>query len=112
MTPVKRIATTIATAIASVSGLLFAAAPASAAPTAIWTCNAPQYMTGSGGHAGVSLQCFGTLMTDKFNTAATCKRWDNGYEYRHDGPIVVTGQTSTVWCDLGARIVHVAYVGR
>ncbi|MFB7594854.1 hypothetical protein [Streptomyces sp. NPDC056160] len=112
MSLVRRVAVIAASAAVVAGGTLCAAAPASASPAAIWTCNAPQYLTGSGGHAGVSLQCFGTSFNDSFNTAITCKRLDNGYEYRHDGPIVVTGHTSTVWCDLNARIIHVAYVAR
>ncbi|MGO4426565.1 hypothetical protein AB4Z54_49670 [Streptomyces sp. MCAF7] len=106
----RRAAMVVASLGITTGGLFLAAAPASASAQDIWTCNPPTYMTGSGGHAGASLQCFGTSWDDKFNVAVTCKRWDNGFEYRHDGNIVETGQVSTVWCDLNARIVHLAYV--
>ncbi|MBL1098343.1 hypothetical protein [Streptomyces coffeae] len=103
----------VATAAAALAfgagGLLVTAGPASASTSAVYTCNPPTYMTGSGGHAGASLQCFGTSSNDLFNVAVTCRKPD-GYEYRHDGPIVRSGETSTVWCDLNARIVHLAYV--
>ncbi|MEU9669975.1 hypothetical protein AB0E25_31265 [Streptomyces bobili] len=108
---------TAAAAAMAVGGGLVAATPASAAITgctyvaAITGCTYV-HVTGSGGHRGAAVTCKGDG-TSRFQAAVTCKRLDTGYEYRHDGPperAWPADGTSTVWCDLGANLIHVAYV--
>ncbi|TDC72849.1 hypothetical protein [Streptomyces hainanensis] len=70
-----------ATALAAAVGGVAAATPASATITG---CTY-ELVTGSGGHEGAAVTCYGDGTT-RFQAAITCKRYDNGYEYRHDGP--------------------------
>ncbi|MER6996706.1 hypothetical protein [Streptomyces sp. NPDC000410] len=46
----------------------------------------------------------------RWRGAIDCKRWDNGYVYRHYGPWVWGSATSTVWCDLGANVIAGYYI--
>jgi hypothetical protein len=62
-------------------------------------CSARE-LQGSGGHWGEEITCRGGW----FRGAIWCKRFDNGAEYIHRGPVSGSGGTSTVWCDLGARV--------
>lgn len=80
------------------SGLVLAAAPASATTTAL-SCNAPSYFPGSGGHAGASIRCVGSAFTGRI----VCYKPGYG-NYTHYGNRVESGGTSTTWCDLGATI--------
>ncbi|MFI0084804.1 hypothetical protein [Streptomyces bobili] len=103
-----RLGVTAAVAAMAVGAGVVAATPASAVITGCTYV----HVTGSGGHRGAAVTCKGDG-TSRFQAAVTCKRLDTGYEYRHDGPPEWAwpgGGTSTVWCDLGANVIHVAYV--
>ncbi|BAU84885.1 hypothetical protein SLA_3996 [Streptomyces laurentii] len=83
----------------AVGGLSATAFPATAADL---SCSA-RLVTGSAGHKGASVTCTGGA----FTAYVDCERTDNGYQYRHFGNRAVSGGTSTVWCDLNARVIHV-----
>jgi hypothetical protein len=83
----------------AVGGLSATAFPAAAADL---SCSA-RLVTGSAGHKGASVTCTGGA----FTAYVDCERTDNGYQYRHFGNRAVSGGTSTVWCDLNARVIHV-----
>ncbi|MFD9591167.1 hypothetical protein ACFWA9_00185 [Kitasatospora sp. NPDC059973] len=73
---------TAATASTIVVGAAITLAPPASAT--ITGCT-QKYVTGSGGHRGAAITCKGDGRS-RFQAAITCKRLDNGYEYRHDGP--------------------------
>lgn len=93
----KKIAAALVALAFSTTGLALTAAPASAS-----SCNV-QLVRGSGGHNGAAVTCYDL---GPFQAWAQCRRDDNGYLYTHDGPMVAQGRTSTVWCDLGAKVVQ------
>ncbi|WP_404816108.1 hypothetical protein [Streptomyces thermolineatus] len=106
----RRIGLTAATITAVGAGLLGVPATASAAsvaPASLYNCTY-KYVTGSLGHKGAAVTCQGGS-NDYFRGVIDCKRFDNGYVYRHWGPIVRAGQTSTVWCDYNAKVVFAGY---
>ncbi|MFI1016326.1 hypothetical protein [Streptomyces sp. NPDC020965] len=74
----------------------------SAAPAAVaaLSCERPVYRTGSGGHHGASIRCFG----GSFTGFVDCHKPGHPV-YRHYGNRAGSGGTSTTWCDLGARVV-------
>ncbi|MEU4256904.1 hypothetical protein [Streptomyces fradiae] len=86
------------------AGLLSVPAAASAAPASIHSCTA-RFLVGSLGHKGAAITCQGGS-NDYFRGTILCKRFDNGHTYRHYGPTVRAGHTSTVWCDYGAKVVQ------
>ncbi|MBP0451099.1 hypothetical protein J5Y04_16335 [Kitasatospora sp. RG8] len=102
----KRVALTAA-AIAGVAAGLLGAPAASAAPTSLYNCTT-NYVEGSLGHKGAAITCRGGT-NDYFFGSIDCKRFDNGYVYHHEGPIVRAGQTSTVWCDYNAKVIATFY---
>lgn len=90
----------LAAAVAIAGGGLVTLAPsASATPS-----NCLSWLvTGSEGHRGGEVRCTGGTSSDSYRAWVWCKKAD-GYEYYHLGPWVFTGGTSTVWCDIGARV--------
>ncbi|WP_158712291.1 hypothetical protein [Streptomyces sp. NRRL F-5135] len=84
-----------------------AAATASAAPASLYNCTA-KYVEGSLGHKGATVTCQGGA-NDYFFASIDCERFDNHYVYHHEGPVVRAGQTSTVWCDLNAKVIRIFY---
>ncbi|MFE4589348.1 hypothetical protein [Streptomyces laurentii] len=91
-----------ATAFPATAAPASPAAPSSPAAAADLSCSA-RLVTGSAGHKGASVTCTGGA----FTAYVDCERTDNGYQYRHFGNRAVSGGTSTVWCDLNARVIHV-----
>ncbi|MFE6870420.1 hypothetical protein ACFVFS_28190 [Kitasatospora sp. NPDC057692] len=100
---IAAVAATLALAGASLVGV---ASQASATPApALYGCTYKN-VQGSLGHLGAAVTCKGGS-NDWFYGSIDCKRFDNGYVYHHVGPTVRAGQTSTVWCDLNAKVIGV-----
>ncbi|GAA2815362.1 hypothetical protein [Streptomyces showdoensis] len=99
----QRVAGAVAALVLGAGGLLTAAPPAAAAPSSetALSCSA-QLITGSAGHKGANIRCTG----GSFTGVIDCQRTDTGYTYRHFGNRAGSGGTSTVWCDLTARVIY------
>ncbi|MBT2386803.1 hypothetical protein [Streptomyces sp. ISL-11] len=99
----NRIAMTTAALALATGGLLTVAPSASASPGSAdaLSCSA-RGVRGSGGHYGSAITCNG----GSFTGVIDCRRFDNGYVYRHFGNRVLSGGTSTVWCDLNAGVIN------
>ncbi|MFF5715832.1 hypothetical protein [Streptomyces buecherae] len=84
------------------AGLLGLAAPASAGTSALVCPSRAEYIDGSGGHKGARISCTG----GSFFLAIRCETLDaSHYRYWHYGNWASSGGTSTVWCDLNAKII-------
>ncbi|NXY97529.1 hypothetical protein HYE82_24765 [Streptomyces sp. BR123] len=107
MSAQRRSALAAAAITAAGAGLLGMPATASAAPASLYNCTYG-YVTGSLGHKGAAVTYKGGA-NDYFFGSIDCQRFDNGYVYHHEGPIVHAGQTSTAWCDYNAKVIRVFY---
>ncbi|GAA2810346.1 hypothetical protein GCM10010505_40640 [Kitasatospora aburaviensis] len=97
---------------ASVSAIGIAAAITLAPPAGATITGCTYKLISTEYNKGATVTCKGDG-TSRFQAAVTCKRIDNGYEYRHDGQPAWAdprGGKSTVWCDTKARVIHTAYV--
>ncbi|SDP87404.1 hypothetical protein SAMN04487905_11199 [Actinopolyspora xinjiangensis] len=97
----SRIAAAVLLTLGATLGFAGVATATPEQPTDVYGCS-ENYITGSGGHKGVSITCVGDR-GDSFRAVAVCKKL-GGETYTHYGPWVFAYETSTVWCDLGARV--------
>ncbi|MCX4681929.1 hypothetical protein OG413_42795 [Streptomyces sp. NBC_01433] len=76
-----------------------AAAPSASASASALSCG---YQLVSGNpHKGAAITCTG----GSFTGIIDCKRTDTGAVYRHFGNRASSGGTSTVWCDVNAKVI-------
>ncbi|MGW4231199.1 hypothetical protein ACWEF9_18195 [Streptomyces sp. NPDC004980] len=99
----SRVAAVSTSLVLAGAGMLGVASPASAGTSALICPSYPQLIDGSGGHKGARISCNGG---SSFFLAIRCETLDAAkYRYWHYGNWASSGGTSTVWCDLDAKII-------